>query len=102
MSKTIVFGSPEAQAIAKFDRAVQLLDAELRKIPTWGTPYVLRYEVETKTYLLSSDEISEQVFVQAWKHLLKSKRWFLFKEADDRRDDQYQPNDDAEGEEMEV
>ena len=30
MSKPIVFGSPEAQAIIEFDRAVHLLDAQLR------------------------------------------------------------------------
>lgn len=90
----VIFGSPQAQQIALFDRAVRLLDAELRKIPTFGTAYVMRYEVETKMHLLSSDEISEQVFVRAWKHLLKSKRWFLFKKADHIEDDQYQPNDE--------
>jgi hypothetical protein len=91
----VCFGSPKALEIARLDRAVRLLDAELRKIGTWGTPYVTRYEVEIKTHLLSSDEISEQVFVQAWKHLLKSKRWVLFKKADHREDDQYQPNDEG-------
>lgn len=90
----VIFGSPEAQAIVRFDRAVHLLDSELRKIPTYGTPYVMRYEVETKTYLLSSGEISEQALIQAWKHLLQTKRWFMSKKADHREGDQYQPNDE--------
>ena len=98
MSKTVVFGSPEAQAIAKFDRAVQLLDAELRTLTSDRLPYVYRHEVTAYIDRLAGykDDTDLDLYQRAWQHLVAAGRWSLFQRGDKRIDDKYQPVDEGE------
>jgi hypothetical protein len=98
MSKTTVFGSPEAQAIAELDRAVQLLDAELRTLPSEKQPFVYRYEVEIVVGRLAGfeNDTNLDLYKRAWQHLVAAGRWSLFQRGDKRIEDKYQPVDEDE------
>ena len=97
MSK-IVFGSPEAQAIAQFDRAVQLLDAELRTLTSEKRSFVHRYEVTACIDRLAGfeDDTDLDLYQRAWKHLVAAGRWSLYQRGSKRIDDKYQPVDEDE------
>ena len=98
MSKTIAFGSPEAQAIAQFDRAVHLLDAKLRTLTGENQPYVFRYEVTACIDRLAGfeDDTDLDLYQRAWEHLVVAGRWSLFQRGSKRIDDKYQPIDENE------
>ena len=98
MSKAVVFGSPEAQAIAQFDRAVQLLDAELRTLTSDRLPYVYRHEVTACMDRLAGyeDDTDLDLYQRAWKPLVAAGRWSLYQRGSKRIDDKYQPVDEDE------
>ena len=98
MSKAVVFGSPEAQAIAEFDRAVQLLDTKLRTLTSEKLPYVFRHEVTACMDRLAGyeDDTDLDLYQRAWKHLVAAGRWSLYQRGSKRIDDKYQPVDEDE------
>ncbi len=96
--KKIVFGSPDAQAIAEFDRAVRVLDAKLRAGMDAHLAYVISYDVQACISRLAGyeDDTDIDLYQHAWEHMLKSGRWILFQRGRSRIDDMFQPVDEGE------